>query len=169
MSDDETYGGSLSLTAVTAAVAAVLCLFAWGVAAADYAADHQGWRSVDAPEESGVSGGTRRTRRRAAGRLFVTSAWRFATNAVRQIPNAPWVVGYAVTDSPVFCTLFLLAQGGLLGGALLLRKFDAELNGKPAPKKRPQAKPATAADAPARPKKKRRPAGPKRRPPPGFG
>ncbi|QDT14857.1 hypothetical protein [Alienimonas californiensis] len=158
MSDEtETYGTGLSLTKTAVILAVVVALFAWGVAAAEYAAEAEGWTSVDTPDEDASPGGLRRNR--SAGlRLMIGALLAFLWNGVVQIPNAPWVAWFALTNRWWIVVLFLLAELAIAGGAFLLRKLDAELHGKT----------VRESERPVRPqrRKTRRPA---RRPPPGYG
>ena len=158
----ETYGGTLSLTKAAVAVGAVLALFFWGVAAADYARDTQGWTALGTPEEEGFDRKVGRLARRSAP---MRASWRALTrwgwNGVVQIPRAPWVLGHTLTDRPWLAGLFVLLEGGVFGGALLFRKLDAELNAPPPSERRDRSR--------DRPAPRDRPRKPKRRPPPGYG
>ena len=152
----ETDGDGWSLTKMTVALALVTALFGWGVAAAEYATEAEGWSSVPPPGEAGDAPRLGRRARGGAIRMAYRSFVEFVWNGVVQLPNAPWVAGFVLTERPWLTVLFLCLEAALIGGALLLRKLDAELHGKP----------VRASDRPAKRRKKRRPT---RRPPPGYG
>ncbi|MFH5803909.1 hypothetical protein [Alienimonas sp. DA493] len=158
MSDEtDTYGTGLSLTKTAVILAVVVALFAWGVAAAEYAAEADGWASVEAPDEDASPGGLRRNR--SAGlRLMIGALLAFLWNGVVQIPNLPWVIGFTLTDRTWIAVLFVLAEAAIVGGAFLFRKLDAELHGQTVRESERPVRP--------QPRKKRRPV---RRPPPGYG
>ena len=156
---DETDGGGLSLTKTALAVGLVIALFGWGAAAADYARDTQGWAAVDPPPEDGVGG--RRARRSLAVRSLVTALWRFGTNAAIQVPRAPWVLGHSLKNQPWVAAVVVVLELGVIGGALLFRKLEADLSGPPASVRRDRRR--------DRPVRRDRPRKRKRRPPPGYG
>ncbi|NNJ28157.1 hypothetical protein [Alienimonas chondri] len=160
MSDErETYGSGLSLTKTAVALGVVVALFAWGVAAAEYAADAEGWASVAAPEDAeDLSDGGLRRNRGAGLRLMIGALLAFLWNGVVQLPNAPWVIGFTLMNKPLIAVLFVLAELAIAGGAFFLRKLDAELHGDSSKESERPVRP--------RQKKKRRPT---RRPPPGYG
>ena len=80
-----------------------------------------------------------------------------------QVPKAPWVVGHSLKNHPWVAAVVVVLELGVIGGALLFRKLEADLSGPPASVRRDRQRDRQR-DRPVRRDRPR-----KRRPPPGYG
>ena len=98
---------------VAVALMAFFAALCWGLAAAEYAHNELGWRSGADFDDRGHVG------------YRALSA--FLDNALEQIPNAPQVLGYAVTDAWWVSILFVVLES--LAGLFWwkTRAFEKEL------------------------------------------
>ena len=109
----------------------------WGVAAAEYAGAAQGWTATglpapgspaaDALAESGARIDGDGIGRRGRVRAFRRFVW----NGVAQLPAAPAVVAFTLSERRRVAAVLGVLELVLIGGAFLLRKLDAELHGRP--------------------------------------
>ena len=86
---------------VALALMAFIAALCWGLAAASYAINVEGWRS-------GV--GQYRTTDGPFDWASYKALDRFLYNALEQVPNAPQVLGYAVTDAWWVLILFVVLE-----------------------------------------------------------
>lgn len=95
--------------------------FGWAFAAAGYAHNVEGWRTGGF--EGQAPGGIRSGSRRALAD--------FVMNAVRQIPNAPQVIGFTLRHRLWLVVLFIALEGLVLLGGYMMRRLEQKLSSPP--------------------------------------
>ncbi len=150
-------GKEKSLTWLTVSLTLLVTFVGWGFLAGSYA------ESYSTPINETDAGRVevfhlRRTNgAMAAVVLILSSVIVFCVNAIAQLPNLPWVIGWHLTNRVWLLIVVLLAEGGVLGICYGLRHLEYNLSRAPGqPKKRRGREQRPVPQPPDLPKKKRR-------------
>jgi hypothetical protein len=128
MRDDSPAEVHLSIPQVTICVSLVVALLFWCCAASAYA-DRDGHRFQQPARRA----------RGAAISFFVQVAGRFAWQSVAQIPSAPWVIGYVVSERRGLLIGGLIVEAMVITGGMGLQMLESRIE-LPRKKKRKRRK-----------------------------
>lgn len=129
MSEETPAATNWSIPQVTVGISIVVALLFWCCAASAYA-DRDGHRFQ--PPET-------RVRRTAPLVLFGQMVGRFAWHSVAQIPSAPWVIGYVVTERRGLLIGGLVVEAIVITGGMGLQMLESRID-PPRKKKRKRRK-----------------------------
>lgn len=111
-----------SLGWVVGALAVVVALFGWGFLAGSYAGAHATPMSEMSQEELGE------LKSRGPVRAIRASKTAFISNAIEQLPNMVSVIGWHFTNRVWLPIVILLAELGVLGGGIVMKKVESNLS-----------------------------------------
>ena len=124
---------------VVAMAAVLVAAFGWAFMAAGYAHSVEGWRSGGVAEAE--FHGRLRVRRGSMQRESVRAMADFVHNAFRQLPKMPAVIGHSVSNRLWLPLLFVVLEGGVIGGGWWMYRLEKELRRPPRRKPRKIATP----------------------------
>lgn len=110
-----------SLGWVVGALAVVVALFGWGFLAGSYAGSQATPMSEMSSEE------LKELNTRTPLRAKRASMAMFVTNAIEQLPNMGSVISWHFTNRIWLPILILVAELGVLGGGIIMKKVESSL------------------------------------------